>query len=97
MQNPVLKASPYLLWSNATSFLYFSGIDLGDVLLLPFFTMTLGAALFSKRLETEGLRSAPNILFIKSVNIMITLFMFQILGNEAARIAFLRLGQKITH
>ena len=42
----------------------------------------------SKRLETESLGSAPNILLIKSVNIKICLVLIQILEFEPAGIVF---------
>lgn len=92
IQRPVLKTSPYLLWSASTSFLYFSRI--GCLGLLSFFTMTLGSALFSKRLETEDLGSAPNILFIKSVNIIICLILIQILGFKRVRMIKTLFGKR---
>jgi hypothetical protein len=67
---------------------YFSGIGL----VLSFVTITLGTASFSKRLETDNLGSAPNILFIKSVNIK-TRFIFQILGSEAVKMAKTQFGE----
>lgn len=92
MEKPVKEESLQSQYRSKAvmSFLYFSGIGL----LLSFVTLTLGSA-FSKRSGVEDLRSAPNILFIKSVNILfiVSSIRFWLLHNS--KNAILKLGEKI--